>query len=177
MAAKLTLWADQGFLTMFTSWNKQNPEADPIQCGRYRPDFAYEGHAHVVILEFDEYQHSDRLQACELKRMGDVSMGYGGRPVHWVRFNPDDYHVIGSDGRKTKEALADERRRLEVLYLTLQELLGSSSMEYCMTIHYLFFNPKPNTTKVACNDEFVQRVCFRTIEDYCVWVDGHGDGR
>jgi hypothetical protein len=70
--------------------------ADSTQCGRYRPDFVYEWAEGVLILEYDEQMHSDRAKRCELVRMAEVSHGYGGRPVCWVRFNPDAFKLAGT---------------------------------------------------------------------------------
>ncbi len=47
--------------------HKLGPEALPLQCGRYKPDFTWEIEAEqrVVILECDENAHRDYVIRCE----------------------------------------------------------------------------------------------------------------
>lgn len=166
MAAQLGAWANQGLLPAVTRWNKSNPQADPVQSGLYRVDFVFESQCRVVALEYDERMHADRDRRCELVRMGKASVGYGGRPVHWVRFNPDAFKV----GDATRRTVAKERDA--VLLRVLQEAVGRMDMPVddgpFMTIDYVCYdNDKP-----SAQGELVQTHCFRTIEDYCVWVDG-----
>ena len=88
-------WASKDLIPIYTTWNRQNPMADPAQCGKYRPDFVYERPSSVVVVEFDENQHKTYALRCELARMAEVSLGYGGCPVHWVRYNPDSFRMNG----------------------------------------------------------------------------------
>jgi hypothetical protein len=60
-------------------------------CGKERPDRVYELPDRVIILECDEHQHRDRACVCEQTRMVNISQGYGGTPVSFIRWNPDDY--------------------------------------------------------------------------------------
>ena len=60
-------------------------------CGKERPDRVYERPDRVIILECDENQHRDRVCVCEQTRMVNISQGYGGIPVSFIRWNPDDY--------------------------------------------------------------------------------------
>lgn len=76
----------------YTSWNKQLVET---ACGRYRPDFVFERTTHVVIVEVDEFQHAAPGYSCDNKRMLDVYNSYGGMPVVFLRFNPDDFALAG----------------------------------------------------------------------------------
>ncbi len=93
MAAKLEQWARNGSIPKYTLWNKRNPSADPVQCGIFRPDFVYQWAEGVLILEYNEQMHSDRNKRCKLARMAQASMGYGARPVHWIRFDPGAFKV------------------------------------------------------------------------------------
>ena len=91
MFEKLIKWAEDGLLPMKPVGNKQNFLADPVQCGRYRLDFVFEHETGVVIDEYDENGHANYNLRCELIRQGRVSLGYGGKPVHWIRYNPDNF--------------------------------------------------------------------------------------
>ena len=48
----------------------------------------------IVILECDENQHRDRACSCEQTRMVNIGQAYGGIPVYFIRWNPDDYSPL-----------------------------------------------------------------------------------
>lgn len=60
-------------------------------CGKERPDRVYDLGSKIVILECDEHQHRDRNIECENIRMINICQSYGGIPVYFIRWNPDDY--------------------------------------------------------------------------------------
>ena len=60
-------------------------------CGLERPDRIYECDDYIIILECDENQHRERNCVCEQTRMINISQSFGGIPVYFIRFNPDDY--------------------------------------------------------------------------------------
>jgi hypothetical protein len=60
-------------------------------CGRERPDRVFELIDKVIILECDENQHKDRNCSCEQTRMINIGNSFGGLPVYFIRWNPDDY--------------------------------------------------------------------------------------
>ncbi len=114
-------WAKAGLIPTYDLWNKKNPMADPEQCGRYRPDFVYESAdpaEGVLLLEYDERIRSDRIKRCELVRMAEASLGYGGRPLNWIRYNPDEFKVA----RKTLRTSVKQREA--VLLKMLQDMIG-----------------------------------------------------
>ena len=45
----------------------------------------------IIILECDEHQHKDRACVCEQTRMINIGQIFGGLPVYFIRFNPDNY--------------------------------------------------------------------------------------
>lgn len=63
-------------------------------CGKERPDRVFDFGDKILILECDEHQHRDRLLECENTRMINVSQSFGGLPVYFIRFNPDDYSPL-----------------------------------------------------------------------------------
>ena len=158
MAGTLEQWASAGLVPLYTLWNRRNPGADPVQNGLYRVDFVFDVQHRVVAVEFDERMHSDRDRRCELVRMGRVTLGYGGRPVHWVRFNPDAFSVGGVNRR------TGAKEREAVLLRVLQEALGGADEGFAISIHYVCYDNDASSG-------LVQTHRFKTVEDYCVWVD------
>ncbi len=163
MAGRLLEWANKGLIPEYDFWNKQNPMADPVQCGTYRPDFVYECADGVTILEFDEQMHSNRNQRCELVRMWEVSHGYDGRHVFWIRFNPDAFKVAG------KTLTTSRKNREAVLLKLLQDNVGNSDYDNFMTICYVCYHKKEKT-----GDDLVQTFTFSRAageQAYEEWVD------
>ena len=159
MADKLNKWADEGLLPSRPTWNRQNPNADPVQCGKYRPDFVFETELGVVISEYDEHQHTAYKRYCELSRMLEVSHGYNQRPVHWIRYNPDFFSM---DGRTDVDSETRDTVHLE----HLQSALKSPDYEHFITIEYLFYRPMFGRPIAM-----VQKFQFSTSEDYIAWID------
>ena len=61
-------------------------------CGKERPDRVYDFGDKIIILECDENQHQDRQCVCEQTRMVNIGQSFGGIPVYFIRWNPDDYN-------------------------------------------------------------------------------------
>ncbi len=163
MASQLLEWFEQGAIPKFTLWNKQNPLADPVQNGRFRPDFSFVSADGVVLLEYDERMHETYSKRCELVRMAEVGIGYHGRPVHWVRYNPDAFKVTGATRR------TDKKERHAVLKKVLEDALGLPDYENLIKIEYVCYD-KPQADPSAESD-LVQTLKFRDYEAYCTWVD------
>lgn len=64
---------------------------DGRECGRERPDRVFDFGDKIVILECDENQHRERACLCEQTRMVNLGQAFGGLPVYFLRWNPDDY--------------------------------------------------------------------------------------
>jgi hypothetical protein len=166
MAALLDEWARQDLIPRYTLWNKQNPLADPAQCGKYRVDFTFELATGVVLLECDERMHSDRVLRCELVRQAEVSLGFGGLPVHWIRYNPDAFKIDGVT-RVTQKG----ERETELLRV-LQEALGHADYGHLITITYICYRRNETVTDASDHEnDLVQTRKFKTIEDYNMWVE------
>lgn len=67
-------------------------------CSKRRPDVLADFGDFVLIIEVDEFQHTD--YSCENKRMMEISRDLHHRPVVLIRFNPDAY--TDEDDRKHK---------------------------------------------------------------------------
>ena len=71
-------------------------------CGKERPDRVYDFGDKIVVLECDEHQHQDRQCLCEQTRMVNIGQSFGGIPVYFIRWNPDDYSPE-SDRKRPEE--------------------------------------------------------------------------
>ncbi len=92
-------------------------------CGKERPDRVFDFGDKILILECDEHQHRDRLLECENTRMINISQSFGGIPVYFIRFNPDDYSPIDD---------SIDIHPITVRYNTLLRLI--TSIKECYTI-------------------------------------------
>lgn len=68
-------------------------------CGKERPDRVYDFGDKIVILECDEHQHRERACLCEQIRMVNIGNNFGGIPVYFIRWNPDNYSPANSNKR------------------------------------------------------------------------------
>ncbi|ORZ29951.1 hypothetical protein BCR44DRAFT_23414 [Catenaria anguillulae PL171] len=60
-------------------------------CGLERPDFVIQGAYQIIIVECDENQHFHISKDCETVREINISQSFGGTPVLFLRFNPDEF--------------------------------------------------------------------------------------
>ena len=60
-------------------------------CSKRRPDLLLDLGSHLLIIEIDEFRHSSYTTECEIKRLNDLSLDVGCRPIRMIRFNPDSY--------------------------------------------------------------------------------------
>lgn len=88
----------QNALFSFLDNIKEHPVADSSDrivdsgiCGRERPDRVYDFGDKIIILECDEEQHRSRPCLCEQTRMVNIGQSFGGIPVYFIRWNPDEY--------------------------------------------------------------------------------------
>ena len=77
-------------------------------CGKERPDRVYDFGDKIVILECDEHQHQERACLCEQNRMVNIGQTFGGVPVYFIRWNPDNYSP--KSDRKNPELLAKRHK-------------------------------------------------------------------
>jgi hypothetical protein len=61
-------------------------------CSRRQPDLMLDLGFQVVIIEVDENQHRNGY-SCENKRVMELSLDVGHRPIVFIRFNPDSYKI------------------------------------------------------------------------------------
>jgi uncharacterized linocin/CFP29 family protein len=67
-------------------------------CSKRRPDIYMDYGSHSIIIEIDEDKHSGYDKMCDNKRLMELFMDCGNRPLYMIRFNPDNY--INREGVK-----------------------------------------------------------------------------
>jgi hypothetical protein len=92
--------------------------------------------------------------------MAEASLGYGGWPVFWIRYNPDEFKVAGKTLRTSVK-----QREAELLKM-LQDMIGDADYGHFMTVCYVCYH-KPEHTE----DNLVQTFKFTTMQAYEAWVD------
>lgn len=133
---KVAKFLQEHFEIKWTSWNRQIDNGRECGC-LSRPDFCYDNGTHITIIEVDENQHKDRVKECEDKRMVDIFNSFGGIPVHFIRFNPDDYWIcMNSSKKRVKDAL---ERRLSRL-LEILRFSVSNQPKHVISLTKLFFD-------------------------------------
>ena len=106
-------------------------------CGLERPDRVYDFGDKIVILECDEDQHKSRPCLCEQTRMVNLGQAFGGMPVYFIRWNPDNYEP--RDARKMPEIVI---RRYELVGNYLRDIRdGRVHMPQSLTsVIHLYFD-------------------------------------
>jgi hypothetical protein len=66
------------------------------ECGKERPDRIYDFNDKIIIVECDEHQHTNYTQECEKIRMINICQSFGGLPVYFIRWNPDNYKLMNN---------------------------------------------------------------------------------
>ena len=148
-----------GVISPYTSWNKANPDANRAVCGAYRPDFVWDMQHRVVILEVDEFQHKhyNYELRCELIRVSRIVEGFGGIPVHIIRYNPDAFKINGI----TRKTMYQER--ILLLKTQLSEALEQQDFEHQIVVQHLWFDQ--DTADLVTTQK------FKTLEEYETWVE------
>jgi hypothetical protein len=90
--------------------------------------------------------------------MLQMAFGYGGRPLVFIRFNPDPFKIKGKTFRISRFD------REEKLLDLLQAGLYYEDMEHLITIHYICYNNDKD-------DSIVQTLKFTNAEAYEAWVE------
>ena len=136
-----------------------------MQCGRYRPDFTYELDAQqrVLLLDFDENAHRHYVLRCELVRQVEMAVGFGGRPVTLIRYNPDAIRV---DGRQQGVKPAERQQFLLQRMHSALAADGAATFDHFLTVEYLYYYTIPG----ASRDGHAQTLRFRSAAEYEAWA-------
>ena len=106
-------------------------------CGAERPDRVYDLGDKILVLECDENQHQDRTCLCEQTRMVNIGQTFGGIPVYFIRFNPDDYSP--ENDRKNPEELNKRYKLLGDLICDIKNNKHSMPQHLVSAI-YLYYD-------------------------------------
>ena len=106
-------------------------------CGAERPDRVYDLGDKILVLECDENQHQDRACLCEQTRMVNIGQTFGGIPVYFIRFNPDDYSP--ENDRKNPEELNKRYKLLGDLIFDIKNNKHSMPQHLVSAI-YLYYD-------------------------------------
>ena len=176
LAAILNIWFAKQLLPIYTAWDRQNKEADVVQCGRFRPDFLWEveKEQRVVILECDEYAHRRESIRCELTRMLQLAFGFGGRPVHIVRYNPDPLPLVKTLPQKEERQAQKFRKtllleRMSAALAHPKQDNAGARFQHFLTVEYLYYYDIPGSALTAPH---VQTIAFKESVDYEAWAEG-----
>ncbi|KAJ3042194.1 hypothetical protein HK097_002095 [Rhizophlyctis rosea] len=111
---------------------KQHMVVDGGACGLERPDFYIDCGTHILIIEVDEHQHSERACECEQTRMVKYSQSNGMRTM-FLRWNPDKYKL-----RKGQQ-MDTTARRLDVLLEYIKHYQKTTPPDF-LNVIYLYFD-------------------------------------
>ncbi len=98
-------------------------------CSRRRPDIFVDMGYGVLVLEVDEFKHVNYDCTCENKRLMQLFLDAGSRPIMMVRFNPDAYtqadgqHVTSCWGVSKDKGLAHVKRTKKAEWASRLEAL------------------------------------------------------
>jgi hypothetical protein len=107
-------------------------------CGKERPDRVYDLGDKIVILECDEHQHRDRACDCEQTRMANLGQTFGGVPVYFIRWNPDDYSP--ESDRKEPELLAKRHKLVGDLLRDIKKRKVKMPTDSLVSVIYLYYD-------------------------------------
>ena len=129
-------------------------KVDRGECGKERPDFAWDCGTHWLVLEVDEHQHKDRQETCECTRMVNLA-GTFGMAVVFVRYNPDAYKPL-----RGKQAAF--RHRIDVLERWLSHLMREPPQGLVTMIQLFFDGYSDESAKISTIVDWEKK---RTLTD------------
>lgn len=112
-------------------------EVPMYACSKKRPDFVIDCDFFFLIIEVDENQHQSYDCSCELSRMVQLHQDFGGTPVVFIRYNPDNY--TDDSGRKHKghKHNLDREKRLVNL---IQKIRKKKEVFGALSAYFLYYD-------------------------------------
>ncbi len=113
-------------------------------CSKFRPDGVIDFKYFLIVLEIDEFQHKNYDEMCEKNRMIQLHQDYGGIPLVFIRFNPDNYKIKLPNGEK-KVVKPSNSRLKELLYLIkrfeyLKDIYETSVPLSPLSVCYIYYD-------------------------------------
>jgi hypothetical protein len=109
-------------------------ESPGFECTRRRPDIRFETPTHDVIVEVDENQHKGYTESCECARVCEIVGAIGGKPVVFVRYNPD---AVRMGGILQKVTAAE---RIDLLVDTIKEEIQRVPTQFEVRLVQLWYD-------------------------------------
>jgi hypothetical protein len=109
-------------------------ESPGFECTRRRPDIRFETPTHDVIVEVDEHQHRGYDESCECARISEIVGAIGGKPVVFVRYNPDAVRFGGV------VYIATAAERIDLLVETVRSELMRASARFEVRLVQLWYD-------------------------------------
>lgn len=108
-------------------------------CSGRRPDFLIDVESFFIVLEVDENQHRHIPCDCEIGRMVQLHQDFGGIPLVFIRYNPDDY--VNSVGEKVKGGRKNSNREKHLVWLIKKiiEVKSQTGVPF-LSIYHLYFD-------------------------------------
>ncbi len=127
----------EGHNIKYTSYDRVPESA----CSKYRPDFIIDLGSICIILEVDENQHRSYPCECEEKRMMQIYQDFGGVPLVFIRYNPDDYK--DNNGKKCEGKLYNLARETVLIKLINRIMFLVENSHYDiipLSVYYLYYD-------------------------------------
>jgi hypothetical protein len=102
-------------------------------CGYERPDRVFDFGSKVVLVECDENQHSGNPCVCEQTRMINLSQSFGGLPVYFIRWNPDEYDT-------GDEPVVERQQKLVDVLTDIRDGKGRGVPEALCSVFYMYYD-------------------------------------
>lgn len=119
-------------------------------CSRYRPDFIIDNLYYTIIVEVDENQHKSYACECEIGRMVGIHQDFGGTPILFIRYNPDNYRDE-CDTLK-KGGIQNPRREKELIKLIQKlqlDMERGGEWNKPLSVIYLFYDGYDGNQKIT----------------------------
>ena len=103
-------------------------------CSKRRPDIYFDLPTHAVVVEVDENQHIKYDDKCECARINEIVNGIGGRPVIFIRYNPDK---ILNNGKKV---IIPTIQRINLLLEKVKDCINQIPQKFEIKLIQLFYD-------------------------------------
>jgi len=123
------------------------------ECFEYRPDIIYDFTTHILIVCVDEKQHNTpSYKECDRPRMINIVSTFGGTPVYFIRYNPDNYRIRGKL-MKTSKHIREDKLVSWVIYvknLKVKDLVYISHVIHLYYDEYDYYDSKFEKLEYKC---------------------------
>lgn len=116
-------------------------------CSKRRPDLRWDLPTQVIIVEVDEHQHKSYSEICECARNSQIVGDVGGRPVRFIRYNPDTVRHAGEIKK------VDALERLSYLLEVLEDAIARPPLGFCVKLTQLYYDIEAGVDWTPRRDE------------------------